>query len=87
MRILKPGGLFAASLNSNEPFSACEPQTLTEENVKNLLLKNIAIQSYRLALKTPNDTYRKFYENNLLAHCPENEEYISWVVGTKNSNR
>ncbi len=56
-RILKPGGLLIASFNLFEPKTECEPQTLTEKNLKNYLLSDFDIDSYRLSRMDEKDTY------------------------------
>jgi len=43
MRILKPGGLFIASINLDEAPTFCEPQTLTEEMVNEHLLLHLEV--------------------------------------------
>lgn len=48
MRVLKPGGVFLAYFNLNEPRTDTEPQMLTEKLIKNLFEKYIKIISYRL---------------------------------------
>lgn len=83
MRILKRGGVFFASLNLNEPPTETEPQTLTEEIVLNLILKDIDIQSYRMAYPRENNTYENFYQNNLLGEVDKDKPCILWVKGVK----
>lgn len=83
LRVLKPGGLFVGSLNLNEPATPCEPQTLTEDIIKQNLLRHLNISSYRLAKIHPKNPYKFLYENKLSTFCEEDEPYILWVKGTK----
>jgi SAM-dependent methyltransferase len=53
LRILKPGGEFIASFNLEEEATACEPQTLTEDRIRQSLLQHFNIQHYRMAKQGP----------------------------------
>lgn len=52
IRVLKPGGMLAASLNLDEPPTAEEPQQLNEAAIGEHLLDRLEIQSYRCVDKT-----------------------------------
>jgi hypothetical protein len=64
-RIIKIGGLFVGSFNLNEPASACEPQTLTEEIVRERIIKEMKVISWRTAQKNEKNTYQNFFDNKL----------------------
>ena len=83
LRILKPGGLFAGSFNLNEPACAAEPQMLTEDLLRRLFFRRIAVQSYRLAEKHPEQTYKWLMENRLVTQCRTDSPHILWVKGKK----
>lgn len=53
IRILKPGGLFTGYFNLEEPVSACEPQCLTEERVRQALLDRLEVLDYVTAVEGP----------------------------------
>ena len=64
-RILKPGGELIGSFNLEEEASICEPQTLTEERIKQSLLSHLTILSYRTAKHGPaKNLYRHFSDNS-----------------------
>ena len=67
IRTLKPGGEFIGSFNLGEPASTTEPQTLTEDKIKDCLLQHLEVVSYRLApqdesLGGHGHSYRYFFE-------------------------
>lgn len=82
LRLIKPSGLFEASLNLNEPATPCERHSLTENIIKQNLLRHLNISSYRLAKIHPKNPYKFLYENKLSTFCEEDEPYILWVKGT-----
>lgn len=49
VRVLKPDGELIASFNLNEPATAAEPQTLTEELLEAVLLRHFETHSLRLS--------------------------------------
>lgn len=82
-RILKPGGMFLASFNLNEPSTVCEPQTLTEDVIKKTILNNCEIESYRLAYKEE-DTYYNFFNDKTVRSLGESTKpALLWVKGIK----
>lgn len=59
VRVLGPCGEFIGSLNLDEPPTTCEPQTLTEDVVREHLLNHLEVVSYRTAPRGPaGDEYR-----------------------------
>lgn len=64
-RILKPGGELIGSFNLEEPASPCEPQSLTEEMLDSLLLKDFAVLGHRTAQKNwQGSTYLHFTDGS-----------------------
>ena len=67
-RVLKPGGHFIASLNLDEPRTATEPWTLTEELLHKLLFAGWEKQYYEIRPRLPADgneyfaPYKYFFE-------------------------
>ena len=61
LRILAPGGLFIASLNLNHAPNIAEPQPLTEELVRTHLLRQLDVQSYRIAPDGPDDCPERYF--------------------------
>jgi SAM-dependent methyltransferase len=55
IRVLKPGGEFVGSFNLGEDPTICEPQRLTEDVVREQLLRHLQIVSYRTAPRGPDD--------------------------------
>lgn len=82
MRILKQGGTLLASFNLNEPSTECEPQMLTEDLIKNLILDNFQVESYRLAYKE-DGTYRNFFTYKTVDSLEEDKPAVLWVRGRK----
>jgi SAM-dependent methyltransferase len=84
VRVLKPGGQFIGSFNLEEPASPCEPQQLNEELVKNNLLNDLEIQSYRITKQGPKDNfYAPFFSGSL--SYESGEQGILWVKARKSS--
>jgi ubiquinone/menaquinone biosynthesis C-methylase UbiE len=52
-RVIIPGGKFFGSFNMCEPATFCEPQTLTEEKLHEVLLKYLNVQFYKIAPSGP----------------------------------
>lgn len=84
MRVLKPGGEFIGSFNLEEPASPCEPQQLNEKIIKENLLNNLEVQSYRITKKGPKENYyAPFFDGNL-SYKPGQEGFL-WVRARKPS--
>lgn len=83
LRILKPGGILLASFNLNEPQTECEPQTLTEEIVKNKILQYFEIESIRMAYKSEDTAYQNMWNNNFVDSLADNRPGVLWVRGKK----
>ena len=84
MRVLKPGGQFIGSFNLEEPASPCEPQQLNEKIIKENLLNNMEVQSYRITNKgSKEDLYAPFF-NGSLSYEPGQEGFL-WVKARKSS--
>ncbi len=82
IRVLKPGGLFIGSFNLEEPPSPAEPQRLNEDYIKENLLNNLEIQSYRITRKGPlENIYAHFFDGDL-SYEPGQEGFL-WVRGKK----
>ena len=82
VRILKPGGIFIGSFNLEEPPSPCEPQRLSEDIIKNNLLNQLEIKSYRITIRGPKeDQYAPFYTNSL-SYSP-GQAGLLWVKAKK----
>jgi SAM-dependent methyltransferase len=59
VRVIAPGGLFIAAFNLGEPPTFSEPQTLTEDRVRNVLLRHFEVKTARSAVKGPKgDVYQ-----------------------------
>lgn len=83
MRILKPNGVILASINLNEAPTECEPQTLTEEIIKEKLLKYIDVQSYQMAYKENSTPYINLKRGNLIEKITEDKPVVLWIKGKK----
>lgn len=83
LRVLKPGGTFIGSFNLHEPTTDCEPQTLTEDIIRQNLLHRLHVTSYRAAIKHPQDPYKFLHENKLAKTLAPDEQYVLWVRGDK----
>ncbi|MDZ4401090.1 MAG: methyltransferase domain-containing protein [Prosthecobacter sp.] len=80
-RVIVPGGTLIGSFNLDEEPTLCEPQTLTEAQVKESLLKHFDIVSYRTAPKGPKGAaYSHFTDNS---PPPTSGERFLWVRATK----
>lgn len=82
-RVLKPGGQFIGSFNLEEPASPCEPQQLNEKIIKENLLSDLEVKSYRITRKGPKygNIYAPFFEGNL-SYEP-GQEGLLWVKANK----
>jgi hypothetical protein len=84
VRILKPGGTLVGSFNLEEPPSRTEPQRLTEEMIRDMLLSRLEIGSYRLNRKEPNtDPYVPFINGT---QSYEGGRGVLWVSARKPVN-
>lgn len=83
LRILKRGGTLMASFNLNEPSTECEPQTLTEAVIKNMILDHFVIDSYRLAYKENEDAYGNMFHKKTVTSLERVEPALLWVRGRK----
>lgn len=82
LRVLKPGGHLIASLNLEEPPTTTEPHKLDEDIIRENLLKDLEIQSYRLAEQGPSeDRYRQFFGGNL--QYKRGQKGYLWVKARK----
>lgn len=85
IRVLKPGGHFIGSFNLEEPATPCEPQQLSENIIKENLLNNLEVQSYRITKKGPQEApYAPFFRG-CLSYQPGQEGYL-WVRAKKPTN-
>jgi len=65
IRVIVPGGLFIGAFNVGEPPTFSEPQTLTEERVRNRLLRHFSVEWVRSAIKGPEgDVYKYIRESS-----------------------
>jgi len=84
MRVLKPGGQFIGSFNLEEPITPCEPQQLNEKIIKDNLLNNLEVQSYRIAKKGPKENLYASFFSGSLSYEP-GQEGVLWVKARKPS--
>jgi SAM-dependent methyltransferase len=84
VRVLAPGGLFVGSFNLGEPPTFSEPQTLSEQRVRDALFRRLDVQTYRTAPMGSREigVYKYFLEPDMPrpAHY---EEYCLWVRAKK----
>lgn len=81
-RILKTGGEFIASFNIEEPETICEPQCLSENDVKEMFLGKLELISYRISEKGPsNDNYAPFFSGHL--NYQKGQEGYLWIRAVK----
>lgn len=82
LRVIRRGGLFVGSFNLEEPAAPIEPQRLDEPLIKDHLLGQLEVQSYRLTAKPKDgDVYAPFFEDLLPYH--RGEEGFLWVRAVK----
>ena len=82
IRVIKPGGELIGSFNIGEAPTVCEPQLLTEEIVRDKLLRRFEIKSYRLANRGPEgDLYAGFFDLNSVYNG--DQPGFLWVRGVK----
>lgn len=81
LRILAPGGDFIGSFNLEEPPTASEPQTLTEDRLQSALLGHLEVISYRTAAQgEQGDVYRHFFDGST---PPRSGRRFLWVRARK----
>lgn len=86
LRIIKPGGYLLGSFNLNEPESESEPQTLTFEILKEILLNRFEIEMMKLAYKDEKDTYYNMKNGNFIYDINKmdrNRSVVLWIKGRK----
>lgn len=81
VRIIKPEGELIGSFNLNEPPTACEPISLSEEMIKKNLLQYFTIKSYRISCFIGNNRYEPFLNGNL--HYEKGKIATLWVRAVK----
>jgi SAM-dependent methyltransferase len=84
IRVLKPGGEFIGSFNLEEPASACEPQQLNERIIKENLLNNLEVQSYRVTQRRPEEKPYAPFSDGILSYEPGQKGFL-WVRARKSS--
>ncbi len=82
IRVLKPGGLFIGSFNLEEPPSPAEPQRLNEDYLKENLLNNLKVQSYRITRKGPPENIYAHFFDGKLSYKPGQEGFL-WAKARK----
>jgi SAM-dependent methyltransferase len=80
-RVIVPGGTLIGSFNLDEEPTLCEPQTLTEAQVKESLLKHFDIVSYRTASKGPKGAAYSHFNDD--SPAPVSGERYLWVRAIK----
>jgi SAM-dependent methyltransferase len=83
VRILAPGGSFIGSFNLLEPPTFSEPQTLTEDRIKTVLLRRLRVASYRTAKRSSSGSvYQNFYDGNINPATLDRGDFL-WVRAIK----
>jgi SAM-dependent methyltransferase len=86
LRVIKPGGEFVGSFNLGEDPTMCEPQRLTEDAVKDTLLKHLEIVSYRTAPHGPEENpYGALLDGTGSQPIPTGKQGYLWVRARKAS--
>lgn len=81
-RILKPGGEMIGSFNLNHKPDRAEPQTISEEMLKQLLFRGYEIRHWWASSAGPVDNlYKPLYDRQLIA--PKQGEYYLWARAKK----
>jgi hypothetical protein len=85
--VLRPGGLFAASLNLDEPPTPTEPATLTEEFIQRQIVPRLQVTRCMAAPRSVGgDTYEHLIDWALHGVKPPRTitKYgIAWIAGEK----
>ena len=82
LRVLKPGGLLAASVDLDEMPTPEEPQRLTEELMHEHLLAGLRVEGYRCGDKIPGEIYREVLRGDEAIRTP-GRPGILWVRARK----
>jgi SAM-dependent methyltransferase len=82
LRVLKPGGLLAASLNLEEQRTAEEPQQLSEAAIRGHLLAGLEVEQYRATDKVTGDVYGPLLRGEELTRTAERPGVL-WVRARK----
>jgi ubiquinone/menaquinone biosynthesis C-methylase UbiE len=86
-RVIRPGGLFAASLNLDEPATPTEPATLTEEFIEQQISPRLNVTRYKAAPRYVGDNYKYLVDWALNDTEPASRTItkygIAWVAGEK----
>jgi SAM-dependent methyltransferase len=83
LRVLKPSGQFVGSFNLGEAPTICEPQRLTENLIREHLLRHLKIDSYRTAPRGPDaDPYGELLAGQNRP-IPAGQEGYLWVRAGK----
>jgi SAM-dependent methyltransferase len=85
VRILVPGGVFVGSFNLGRRPTFSEPHSLSEENVREGLLRHLIVESYRIAPEAPRpgSVYRYFYKDT---PRPTSGSRFLWVRASKTTH-
>ena len=78
LRVLRPGGLLIASFNLEGPAAPSEPQRLSEKLIREALLNNMEIQSYRITGKGASESVYAPFFDEALSYEP-GREGVLWV--------
>jgi SAM-dependent methyltransferase len=87
-RVLRPGGLFAASLNLDEPATPTEPATLTEEFIKEKIVPRLHVTRCKVAPRyVGGNTYKYLIDWAVSGLAPPPRTItkygIAWIAGQK----
>lgn len=82
VRVLRPGGLFCGSFNLNEPASACEPQCLTIDMIRSVVMPYFRETVVRVADKGEKGAYDRLMAGQEDCYSPEKEQ-ILWFRGVR----
>lgn len=80
-RVLAPEGLLIGSFNLDEPATACEPQTLTEETLSRCLWDDLVVESYRLGSRAAEGGLHGYYVGEEKPRQPTGR--VLWVRARK----
>ena len=79
-RIVRPGGELIASLNLDEAPTACEPQRLSEDHIRRLLIADWETVSYRVAPKgEESDVYQHVRQASSGQACRATGPHVLWL--------
>lgn len=83
VRIMKSGAMLIGSFNLFEPATACEPQFLTEELLKEVLFGYFNILSYRLSYVGEKSKYENILAEKYVKSPDSSKPCILWATGIK----